>query len=147
MQRLDAGACLDREMTLGLKEAVCLWESKCRGDGAMVRDTRERRRFDPGKSVNFGHVEDLCVRTSPEGVSQEQCVLTCGVTACWTTARPLAFSSFPSLASPALPSSSPPLPSPSPSSSSSPLPSSLPGAVAPYGRVMKQLCELNDSAK
>ena len=122
MQRLDAGACLDRETTLGLKEAVCLWESKCRGDGAMARDTRERRRFDPGKSVNFGHVEDLCVGTSPVGVSKVQCVLTCGVTACWTTAKPLAFSSFPSLASPALPSSSPPLPSPSPPSSSSPRP-------------------------
>ena len=60
---------MDREMALGLKEAVCLWESKCRGDGAMVRGTRERHRFDPGKSVNFGHVEDLCVRTSPVGVS------------------------------------------------------------------------------
>ena len=66
--------------------------------------------FDPGKSVNFGHVGDLCERTSPVGVSKEQCVLTCGVTACWTTARPLAFSPRPSLASPALPSSSPPSP-------------------------------------
>ena len=57
MQRLDAGACLDRGMASGLKEAVWLWESKCRGDGAMVRGTRERRRFVPGMTVNFDHVE------------------------------------------------------------------------------------------
>ena len=31
---------MDREMASGLKEAVWLWESKCRGDGAMVRGTR-----------------------------------------------------------------------------------------------------------
>ena len=85
--------------------------------------------------------------TSPGGVSQEQCALTCDVTARSSTARPLAFSSFPS--SPRLrPSLAlPALPSPSPPSSSSPFPSSPPGAVALYGRVVKQLCELNDSAK
>ena len=52
---------MDREMASGLKEAVWLWESKCRGDGAMVRGTRERRRFDPGKSLNFGHVRGSSV--------------------------------------------------------------------------------------